>query len=240
MIEIIKGTAHPLSDMGVAAGICWHAPIDDVTKNIHRAIDCIESGHGRVEEYPDVTVEISEYSARCIRELYTHIIGTSRLQESTRYVDCENFTFYEPDMDDAAKKVYEDFMKHCKETYTALVDMGVSKEDAANVLPLGMHTRIVLKINVRALEHFANMRLCTRAYKEIRTLAKELKKVLAHYSPEWKTLTDAIMVPKCVKDLYCTEKKCCGKAPKKSTVAEALKFYKEHKAEYDRFDDDGK
>lgn len=233
MIEVIKGTTTPLSDMGVAAGICWNAPTEDDKENIRRAMDCIESGHGRVEEFPDITVAISEYSARCIRELYTHIVGTTRLQESTRYVDCENFKFYEPDMDSAAKRVYEGIMDDIKDAYAALIEAGVSKEDAANVLPLGMHTKIVWKVNVRALEHFANMRLCARAYKEIRALARELKKTLAKYSPEWKTLTDAIMVPKCKKELFCTEKRCCGAAPKKSTVAKALEHYKNNQ-------DDGK
>lgn len=233
MIEIIKGTTTPLSDMGIAAGTCWNAPTNDSAKNIRRAMDCIESGHGRVEEYPDVTVVISEYSARCIRELYTHIIGTTRLQESTRYVDCENFKFYEPGLEPSAKKVYEGIMGNIKDAYAELIRLGVSKEDAANVLPLGMHTKIVWKINVRALEHFANMRLCARAYKEIRALARELKKVLSEYSEEWKQLVDVIMVPNCQKYLYCTEKFCCGAAPKKSEVTKALEHYRNNQ-------DDGK
>lgn len=233
MIKVIKGTTTPLSDMGIAAGTCWNAPTNDPAKNIRRAMDCIEAGHGRVEEYPDVTVIVSEYSARCIRELYTHIIGVTRLQDSTRYVNMEDFKFYEPDMDPAARRVYEGIMGDIRDAYIALLEAGVSKEDAANVLPLGMHTEIVWKVNARALEHFANMRLCARAYKEIRALARELKKVLSEYSPEWKQFADAVMVPNCQKYLYCTEKFCCGAAPKKSEVAKALEHYRNNQ-------DDGK
>lgn len=233
MIKVIKGTTTPLSDMGIAAGTCWDAPTNDPAKNIRRAMDCIEAGHGRVEEYPDVTVIVSEYSARCIRELYTHIIGVTRLQDSTRYVNMEDFKFYEPDMDPAARRVYEGIMGDIRDAYIALLEAGVSKEDAANVLPLGMHTEIVWKVNARALEHFANMRLCARAYKEIRALARELKKVLSEYSPEWKQLVEVIMIPNCQKYLYCTEKFCCGAAPKKSEVAKALEHYRNNQ-------DDGK
>lgn len=233
MIKVIKGTTTPLSDMGIAAGTCWNAPTNDPAKNIRRAMDCIEAGHGRVEEYPDVTVIVSEYSARCIRELYTHIIGVTRLQDSTRYVNMEDFKFYEPDMDPAARRVYEGIMGDIRDAYIALLEAGVSKEDAANVLPLGMHTEIVWKVNARALEHFANMRLCARAYKEIRALARELKKVLSEYSPEWKQLVEVIMIPNCQKYLYCTEKFCCGAAPKKSEVAKALEHYRNNQ-------DDGK
>lgn len=209
--------------MGIAAGICWNAPIQDARKNIQRAMDCIEAGHGRVEEYPDVTVEISGYSARCIRELYTHIIGTTRLQDSTRYVNMSNFEYFiPPNFTEEQKMAYEHIMGYIRDGYQDLLDLGVSKEDAANVLPLGMYSKIVLKINLRALEHFANMRMCTRAYKEIRALAHELKNAIAAYSDEWNTTVQAVMVPKCVKDLFCTEQKCCGKAPTKKAVQELL------------------
>lgn len=229
MVTIIKGTETPLTDIGVAAGICWHANATDYEKNVRRAIDCIESGHGRVMEYPDVTLYIEGYSARCIRELYTHIIGTTRLQESTRYVDEGNFTYYTPDSilrNDEDFALYKDCMDYIKETYKKLEGRGIPKEDVANLLPLGMHSGIVLKINVRAIEHFANMRMCARAYKEIRALASEMKRSLEGYSEEWKRLVDIIMVPKCKKELFCTEKFCCGAAPKKEEMIKALDHYR--------------
>ena len=61
MIKIITGTKTPLNDIGVAAGICWHTPVEDVEKNIARAKSCILSGHGRTMEYPDVTLSITGY-----------------------------------------------------------------------------------------------------------------------------------------------------------------------------------
>ena len=36
-IEIIKLTENPLNHIGIVAGTCWNAPIDDETKNIKRA-----------------------------------------------------------------------------------------------------------------------------------------------------------------------------------------------------------
>lgn len=227
MIKILKGTTTPLTDMGVDAGICWNAPIDDDEKNRQRALDCLKSGHGRVLEYPDVTMQISEYSARCIRELYTHIIGTTRLQESTRYVNCEHFRYYVPECFrqknlqgemSQADFVYMDVMNKISKSYKTLLQLGVSREDAANILPLGMMTSIVLKINLRALEHFMNMRLCSRAYKEIRELSEEMKTTLFEYSEEWKYICDNFFVPNCKKYGYCTESKCCGRAPKKTDV----------------------
>ena len=98
MITIFDSTdKYPLQKIGKMAGVCWNSPVDDAEKNIKRAKECILSGHGRVLEYVDIELCIEKYSARAIREYYTHIAGgPTRLQESTRYVNCENFDYYLP------------------------------------------------------------------------------------------------------------------------------------------------
>lgn len=81
MITILESTEYPIAQMGKMAGICWGADISTHTVNFTRGKECIESGHGRVTEYSDIIIEISEYSARMIRELYTHT-GRSSSQGS--------------------------------------------------------------------------------------------------------------------------------------------------------------
>lgn len=74
-------TKNPLQLIGKEAGICWNANTTDPERNIKRALDCINSGHGRVLEFVEVYMELDGYSARVIREFYTHIGGApSRLQ----------------------------------------------------------------------------------------------------------------------------------------------------------------
>ena len=77
-----------------------------------------------------------------------------------------------------------------------------------------MNTDIVWKLNVRALIHFMELRLCNRAYKEIRQLCIELKNKMSEYSDEWKWIADNFFVPSCKTRGYCIEAKCCGAAPK--------------------------
>lgn len=204
----------PLQHIGEDAGICWGADISNVENNIKRAKTCMKSGHMRTTEYPTVELVIDETSARCIREAYTHIIGVTRLQESTRYVNCEDFKYYNPCTTEEQKELYDSIMNMIAIGYKQLMDLGVSKEDSANVLPLGMDTKIVWKINLRALIHFMNERLCSRAYKEIRQLSNEIKKLLSEYSDEWKWICDNYFVPKCKAIGYCVEEKCCGAMPK--------------------------
>lgn len=95
------------------------------------------------------------------------------------------------------------------------MEAGVSKEDAANILPLGMMTKIVDKRNLRNMINLMNQRLCTRAYVEIRGMANEIRTKLSEYSDEWKWICDNLFVPKCDVTGWCIEAKCCGRKPRK-------------------------
>ena len=90
-------TIDPISLMGRRAGICWGADITDSEKNYKRGLDCIKSNHGRALEFVNIEAIIEGYSARVIREWYTHIGGSpTRLQSSTRYINYDNFEYIMP------------------------------------------------------------------------------------------------------------------------------------------------
>ena len=212
-------TAHPISKMGQIAGVCWGADSKEpYEKTYKRGLECVMSGHGRVFECVNVEIVIENMSARAMRELYTHIAGgPTRLQESTRYVKYDKPSFFVPERFKDYEP-YHDFMKQAFDNYAQLISKCFPKEDAANVLPLGMMSKMYLKTNLRMLENLMNQRLCSRAYKEMQTFANTLKNALVAYEDtfagygEWKEIADNIFVPKCVKLLYCPEKKCCGRA----------------------------
>lgn len=208
-IKIINYTQNPLTVMGEGARRCWGTPSG---REVEIAKDCIKANHGRVLEFADVTMELSEVSARVIREIYTHIVGTSRLQESTRYVNLENFDYIIPPKvkrNKEALEIYNKTMESIQQGYLSLLKLGIPKEDVANLLPLGSHSKMVLKINVRALIHMANERLCTRTYWEFRNFVNLLKRELSQLDSEWEYIV-SIMVPKCERLGYCPEMHSCG------------------------------
>lgn len=226
-IELLDGTTeNPLQKMGFNAGVCWGAPLDDKEKNIKRAISCIKAGHGRVMEYVDVELVISDVSARCLRELYTHIGGApTRLQASTRYISEQSgFDYYTPpkiENNMGCKQMFTEGMGTIQKVYNGLLEEGMTKEDAANVLPLGMMSKMVWKVNLRTLINFCQQRSCTRALKEIRDLTKEIVSLLGSKNEEWNWIAENLLVPKCEQYKYindsfcfCTEQQCCGKHPK--------------------------
>lgn len=212
-------TKNPITMIGHEAGVCWNGDITDDSKNYKRGLSCLEAEHGRTFEFPDVYMIIDGYSARTIREWYTHIgCLPSRLQESTRYVDCDNFTYVVPPSikrNELAYNRYVELMNNIKEGYRDLINFGIPKEDTAMILPLGMTTKIVDKRNLRNLIDMSHQRICTRAYWEYRELFKDICKALSDYSEEWAYIVENYFKPKCKYMGYCKEKKSCGLMPKK-------------------------
>jgi len=211
-------TKCPVSLIGKEAGVCWGANVEDPEKNYKRGIDCLVSGHGRTWEYPQAYMILDGYSARVIRELYTHIGGSpTRLQASTRYINYEKgFAFVTPHTvkaDKNADEIYEKVMNDILSGMRQLESLNIPREDIGMLLPLGMETKIVLRTNLRNLIDMAHQRLCTRAYWEYRQLMQDMMSGLSEYSEEWKYLVEHYFVAKCEKTGYCTEKKSCGRKP---------------------------
>lgn len=207
-------TKNPISLVGRRAGICQGADIEDSDKNYKRGLNCIKSNHGRVLEFVNVESIIAGYSARVIREWYTHIGGApTRLQESTRYIDYSDFKYIIPVSikTDEQRQLYCTAMESIRKAVQVLENSGVPREDTALLLPMGMETSIVDKRNARNIMDMARHRLCNRAYWEYREMFNDYLNQLSDYSDEWKILISMVMKPKCEQLGYCTEIKSCGK-----------------------------
>lgn len=206
-------TKNPIQMIGFESGVCYGADITDFNRNYKRGLENLQSQHGRTFEFPQVYMTIDGYSARVIREFYTHIAGgPTRLQASTRYIKYGAFEFIIPPSIEANEKALEKYialMNNISETYRALEELGIPKEDIANILPLGMETTIVVRTNFRNLVDMSHQRMCNRAYWEYRKLMDEMCLALSEYSEEWKYLIDNYFQPKCQFFGKCTEAHPC-------------------------------
>lgn len=205
--------------MGRAAGYCYGSDITNIEKNIKRGRECFKNKHDRTLEYPQIYVVFKDYSARVMRELYTHIGGApTRLQSSTRYINYGNFNYVTPEAiekDKDLKDEYDRAMNNIVLSYCELLSKGVSKEDLGNLLPLGMCTTVFFRTNARQVIDMAHTRLCTRALHEFQGLMHDFKSALAAYSPDWEEIVNITFRPKCEILGYCPEKNSCGRMPKK-------------------------
>ena len=213
-------TKFPLQLIGRTAGVCWGANINDKERNIKRAKDCINSGHGRVLEWVEIHLLIDGYSARVMREFERHHIGASFLQQSTRYCEWKEDTaiVLPPSVNKVINENESEYPKWCKgfiDWIDFLSEKGVPKEDIAMFYPLGMETKIVDKRNLRNLVEMSHKRMCRRAYWEFRQLMDDIVSELKKISDEWEWICDNLLVPQCKELGYCPESKGCGKYKKR-------------------------
>lgn len=206
-------TKEPITMIGYEAGVCWGSDTSNREKNYKRGLDCLNNEHGRTFEFPDIYATLTGYSARTIREWYTHIgCLPTRLQSSTRYINYENFKYVVPPsvkLSPAASIIYNAIMKNIAKSLQMLTKLGIPQEDAAMVLPLAMETNMVDKRNLRNVIDVSHQRMCKRAYHEFRTLFEDYSAALSEYSEEWKYLVDNYFMPKCKYLGKCKEKNGC-------------------------------
>lgn len=221
VIVMDETTSNPITMMGEMAGVCWGADTHDNEKNYARGLDCLNSGHGRVSEFPQVYLILDGYSARVIREFYTHIAGgPTRLQASTRYIDYETkgFNMIIPktiEKNPDCLEVVLNWQHYTEEVLSFLASHKIPKEDSANLLPLGMETKVVFRTNLRHLIDMSHTRMCNRAYWEFRELFSDISNYLSLYSNEWEYVVKNYFKPKCDLTGYCEEKNSCNRKPKK-------------------------
>lgn len=214
-------TRNPISLIGRRAGICWGADITDEQKNYKRGLECLSNNHGRTLEFVNVEAVLDGWSARVIREWYTHIGGSpTRLQASTRYINYSNgFDYVIPSKiqnNAMALDKYTETMGIIRENAAILEnDFGIPREDVANLFPLGMNTKMVDKRNLRNLIDMSHQRMCTRAYWEYRKLFRTYVDELRKIDDEWAYIVDNYFMPKCEALGYCPEKYSCGRKPKR-------------------------
>ena len=249
-VKLIQMTENPIEVMWVAARTCYSekSPIEiwedryGVFSNdyehtqewIEQCTDkhwnlvkqVLNSGHQSIAEHVYFTFAIEGISRACSHQLVRHRAGIVFSQQSQRYVEFKdgNFSFVYPNCIEKSEDVfsYDKCIEHISHVYNYMIQKGMKAEDARSVLPNATKTNITMSVNFRELIHLCNLRLCTRAQKEIRDLfgliVKEVKGAderLASY-----------LVPQCEVSGLCTEHQCCGRKPQLKEVMEGYEKYK--------------
>ncbi len=138
------------------------------------------------------------------REWFRHRIGSFN-EESLRY-SLANEQYYVPKAEDVRRQtgkpgaytfetiedpavvnrtleLFEHTQKDALNAYHEMLDMGVARELARDVLPVGMFSSFVWTVNLRALFNFLSLRNDTHALREIRTYAEAVEELAAKACP---------------------------------------------------------
>lgn len=84
------------------------------------------------------------------------------------------------------KDLQDYFNENCRSayvTYNTLLDKGVSRELARTVLPQAMYTSFYLKIDLRNLMHFCNLRNSDDAQFETKQVAEAMEEIMKYTNP---------------------------------------------------------
>ena len=180
----------------------------------------LDSGHHSVLEHVSFTFFISGVSRALSHQLVRHRIGVSYSQQSQRYCAFEDgFNYVIPpsiSKDPELLAKFRELMTQINDTYQYFLGKEIPAEDARMVLPNACTTNLTVTMNLRALMHFCEERMCTCAQGEIRQMARSMAKLITDKIPELKEY----LREKCYRLGYCNEnsKRSCGIKPLKSEV----------------------
>ncbi len=129
-------------------------------------------------EFVDYVFDISEVS-----RTFTHQVVRTRTagfqQESQRAVDVRDHDYIKTTDHPSYKKVVEMSL----EEYAKMIDDGVHVQDAREILPPAIHTRIFVKANLRTLSNMAELRLCKRTQGQYQEVFKEMVEQVLLWHP---------------------------------------------------------
>jgi len=152
-------------------------------KNPQSALDnALKSGHLSLLEHLNYTFYITDISRSCSHQLVRHRIA-SYTQESQRFVPIESEDWYISEFTPEEFPAFHALMLTIEETYNELVNKGIKKEKARQILPNCTKTKIYVTMNARSLDNFFKERMCITAQSEIRHLAIKMYQLVKTYNP---------------------------------------------------------
>ena len=171
----------------------------------------VDMGHESPMEHVSFTFAIDGVSRSFLAQITRHRIASFSVR-SQRYCTYESDDFVEPVLKtEKEKEIFNEAVKSAKDYYDKLIEAGANKEDARAVLPNAAQTCMMVTMNARELKHFFGLRCCNRAQAEIRTVAKEMLKLVKEVAPNLFKNAGA----HCVSLGYCPEGSMgCGQVQK--------------------------
>lgn len=231
-VVLLNHTPEPEKMVAAAARVCYDKDGDienimetltpeKVDKFIKKMMEL--PAHGTPWEHCTFTFGIEGISRSCAQQLTRHRHMSFDMR-SQRYTKAHQFDYVVPKkiaQDPAAVTAFRRAMEDAQKSYDLLVNKyGVHQEDARAVLPNACCTSLVVTANLRALAHFASLRLCARAQGEISELARKMIAACREVSP----LIFDRMGPTCKTLGYCPEgHMSCGAYPTLDKILDAYK-----------------
>ena len=160
-----------------AGRTCYQSKTSETLAGAEKYLqNLIKAGHESVIEHLSVTVKFVT-NRNITHQIVRHRIG-SQSQMSTRYVlqtKGDELEVINPFGDDTESVGFQAFKKSVElagDTYKYLIENGVHKDIARDVLPGSIKTELVTTFNIRGWRHFFKLRCDKHSHPQIVELAK--------------------------------------------------------------------
>lgn len=202
VLERVSGTE---LDIVNSARVSFNDSSDEMDERNEGLINFLmRERHGTPFEAPTLHFDV-KLPLFVTREWHRHRIGWSYNEWSARYSKIEP-EFYVPARDDVREQTgkpgaytferieddtFADETRNRIEAaqhsayreYERMLDLGIAKEVARVVLPVGFYTRMKASCNLRSLMHFLSLRNAEQAQREIRAYAEIMEEMARAHFP---------------------------------------------------------
>lgn len=212
---------------GMASKVCYDTKTDNPA-SIGK--HCMYSGHYSGSRAQYILFQVDNCPRFTIDQAVRHQDGVMKNVQSFRYVSKNSFCYELPEEIKDNDELLGKYMWHMANTidlYTEIQSYVKEKtgsqeranEQARYVLPMSTHASFVIGMDIEAIIHFCNARLCVRTEDKCRELARLIRDAVLEILPE----LESRLVPNCQNLLWCPEgKKGCGAYPTKKELKEVI------------------
>lgn len=155
-------------------------PYEKKIEHLGYMLDTIQSSW----EFVNYTFEVKGVTRAFTHQLVRTRTG-SYAQQAQRVIDARDLDVVNaiPEEDAACHQRYDDAVAVIKETYAALVDAGIPRQDARGLLPTNITTEIIVQWNLRTLHSAGLLRLCTRTQGEYQSVFRQMRDLVIGVHP---------------------------------------------------------
>ncbi|MDX6593674.1 MAG: thymidylate synthase [Gaiellales bacterium] len=93
------------------------------------------------------------------------------------------FEQVDPELAEETRAAQESVFEHAYRTYEQLLEQGIAKEIARNVLPVAIYTQFYWTVNARSLMNFVSLRNAETAQREIRRYGAAVEELFSRQMP---------------------------------------------------------
>lgn len=197
-VRLYSHTSEPIKTMWLAARNCYYrGGFDDLNQTYKSDKEAVEflkriysAGHLDIFEFPVFTFLIENISRSCLAQLTRHRIGFSYAVQSQHYQKHDDFKFKELETyaNLEQRTEYIDLMSRINTFYKDALKSGLPRYIAREVLPNSCLVHLAMSANLRALDHFWQLRSTNNNTPEIINLSQKLYESVTNKFPEIKEI----------------------------------------------------